>query len=319
MENDIRMLQVVISQLRQVGKAKKDDLENIVIVKDEYQNKYNQLFQIHRNLEEEFTNYKQDNELMKNLRLVIENLKSDYQNEQVTHKALQQSYLSLQGQYDVISNDLSLLQTDLNHRQLEITNLHLVIKQFHKEKDISISKLIEDFHKKQLVIQEEHEKYIQSLTFQFQKNIQEKVIQIQEMNQKFNDELLLKRKLEIDFNQEKRKMQKTLNDALSQIKNSQLDVVDRTLISNLIVSYFKRKRSLDVMALIARVLSFNDEQQVAVGLKPPSINLSLSSIVTSIIGTNKAPPPDIDVSVISFLLSYKYSTGNLNAIAIIGR
>ena len=59
---------------------------------------------------------------------------------------------------------------------------------------------------------------------------------------KLTDEALLRRKAELDMNAEKRRMQKTLEGAVAQLRNSQADVVDRTLISNLIISYFKRKR-----------------------------------------------------------------------------
>ncbi len=50
------------------------------------------------------------------------------------------------------------------------------------------------------------------------------------------------RKAEMDFNAEKRRVHKTLEGALSQLSNSQHDAVDRQLIANLIVSYFKRRR-----------------------------------------------------------------------------
>ncbi len=42
-------------------------------------------------------------------------------------------------------------------------------------------------------------------------------------------------------------------------------------------------RSVDVLKIIAKVLSFTDEQLVVVGLKVPPIDL-LSSIVTTVIG-----------------------------------
>ena len=77
---------------------------------------------------------------------------------------------------------------------------------------------------------------------------------------------------EMDLNTEKRQMQQTLQTALSQLK-SQDDVVDRILLSNLLVSYFQRRKSKDVLDLIAKVLNFSDEQKEAVGLKVPPNNL----------------------------------------------
>jgi len=51
-------------------------------------------------------------------------------------------------------------------------------------------------------------------------------------------------------------------------------------LSSLITNYC---RSVDVLKIIAKVLSFTDEQLVVVGLKVPPIDL-LSSIVTTVIG-----------------------------------
>ena len=76
----------------------------------------------------------------------------------------------------------------------------------------------------------------------------------------------------MDLNTEKRHMQQTLQTALSQLK-SQDDVVDRILLSNLLVSYFQRRKSRDILELIAKVLNFSDEQKEAVGLKVPPNNL----------------------------------------------
>jgi hypothetical protein len=57
-------------------------------------------------------------------------------------------------------------------------------------------------------------------------------------------------------------------------------------------------RSLDVLDLIAKVLSFTDEQKVAVGLKVGPINI-FTSILTNVIGVTPAKEPiDVEVSVI---------------------
>ena len=95
----------------------------------------------------------------------------------------------------------------------------------------------------------------------------------------------------MDLNTEKRQMQQTLQTALSQLK-SQGDVVDRILLSNLLVSYFQRRKSRDILDLIAKVLNFSDEQKEAVGLKVPPNNListlfSFATGPTSTSGTSE--------------------------------
>ena len=53
------------------------------------------------------------------------------------------------------------------------------------------------------------------------------------------------------------------------------------------------RRSLDVLDLIGRVLNFTEEQKIAVGLKPPQINI-VSSLYKTILG---APPKPVAVDV----------------------
>jgi hypothetical protein len=53
---------------------------------------------------------------------------------------------------------------------------------------------------------------------------------------------LIRRRLELEFNNEKKKMQSTLELTISQLNNSQKEVIDKSLIANLVVSYFKKKR-----------------------------------------------------------------------------
>ena len=110
------------------------------------------------------------------------------------------------------------------------------------------------------------------------------------LERKLDDEMLFRRKAEIDMNTEKRRMAKTLDSALKQLQNSREDVVDRALIANLIVNYFHRNRDKDILGLIAKILSFNDDQKEIVGLQPVSL---IASILTTVVG-KPPPPPDIE-------------------------
>lgn len=62
------------------------------------------------------------------------------------------------------------------------------------------------------------------------------------LEQMREDADLMRRKIEVEFNGEKRKMQQTLEVTIAQLNNSQRDVIDRTLVANLVVSYFKKRR-----------------------------------------------------------------------------
>lgn len=60
--------------------------------------------------------------------------------------------------------------------------------------------------------------------------------------QDLDDQELIRRQLEMEFNKEKKKMQQTLENAVRQLQNSSQDVIDRSLVANLIVSYFQRNK-----------------------------------------------------------------------------
>ena len=52
-------------------------------------------------------------------------------------------------------------------------------------------------------------------------------------------------------------------------------------------------RSVEVLKIIAKVLAFDDEQLIAVGLKVPPIDI-FATILSTVIG-KPAPPPDVEV------------------------
>ncbi len=52
-------------------------------------------------------------------------------------------------------------------------------------------------------------------------------------------------------------------------------------------------RSTDVLKIIAKVLAFDDEQLIAVGLKVPPIDL-IGTLLTTVMG-RPTPPPEVEV------------------------
>ena len=94
--------------------------------------------------------------------------------------------------------------------------------------------------------------------------------ELHESKQRVEDEALLRRKAQIDLNNEKKKMQKSLEGTLAQLRNNQADVVDRALIANLVASYFEKGFRKEILVLISKVLHFNEDQLVSVGLAVPA-------------------------------------------------
>jgi hypothetical protein len=64
--------------------------------------------------------------------------------------------------------------------------------------------------------------------------------------------------------------------ALNKLQHSQEDTVDRTLVKNLVVTYFRQRRSSEILGLISKILGFTENDKVEVGLQ-----VSEGSIVSS--------------------------------------
>ena len=59
-----------------------------------------------------------------------------------------------------------------------------------------------------------------------------------------------------------------------------------------------RYRSVEVLKIIAKVLAFDDEQLIAVGLKVPNIDI-FATILNTVIG-KPAAPPDVEVKYVPY-------------------
>jgi hypothetical protein len=248
-ETESRQLHQVISQLRQVRRTTKEDVDVIAIERNELK-----ILSINQNEELEKLKFQLSQQIdlimnvegMKNELLTSSSKETQLCNDlEVVQRNLARVEKELYDKetlYEMSQSDILILKQDLSTRSLELHNVHFALHQLEKERaqgeriiniecELKINKIIEE---KTQSIKEMEEICKNKLIDDA--NLRKSLVQTCE------DDELLRRKAEIDFNNEKRKMQKTLEDALSQLRNSSDDVVDRVLISNLIVSYFRRKR-----------------------------------------------------------------------------
>lgn len=135
-----------------------------------------------------------------------------------------------------------ILRHDLSLRTLELENLHAALSSIEKECESRVRGVRNEHQKKILSLEEEwHERsesekeaLLQDADFYRQK--------VQLAEERAQDEVLLRRRLEMDMSAEKRRLSGALEEALHRLQHSQEDVVDRTLVKNLVVTYFRQKR-----------------------------------------------------------------------------
>ncbi len=108
------------------------------------------------------------------------------------------------------------------------------------------------------------------------------------------------KKQSIDHYTEKKQLEKRFSTLLQQFHNStnatdklSVSLIDKELIKNLIIQYFQRKRSKEILELIAKVLQLNEEELVIVGLRVPAnpssylpLNGLFSTLVRNVVGIN---------------------------------
>ena len=158
------------------------------------------------------------------------------------HAILETAYYNKQQELINIQTDIKLLQYELQQKNIENNNIKLALDTLENEKNNNKYYIQDSINKAQQRWEQEKSSEIQQLqTLSTQKH-QNLLEQYTKLQQKLEDEVLLKKQLHIDMNIEKQKLQKSIEHIITQLQNSTKDVIDRTLISNLIVSYFQRKR-----------------------------------------------------------------------------
>ena len=147
-----------------------------------------------------------------------------------------------EGKIEVYQSDLKVTKQDLAIRSKELENIHLAMNRMEKEYQLNLKKIDESSNAKLKRYENECNHKIQEEIQVYQLKIDVLEKELKEKQLQIEDEVLLKRKLEIEMITEKKKLSTTLQHALNQLQNSQNDSVDRVLIKNLIVRYFQQRR-----------------------------------------------------------------------------
>ena len=278
-QKQMTQLQVIISQLRQANKSKQEDAEIVLKERDELRSEVDALQHTSRQLKE--VSHKAAREGENTASLSRKLAETEAREKEVVrkstdlrdkHNVLERTNFELTMYSETLQSDNLLLKQESERHSQELENLHSALQQLEREKEHIRAKGGEDVVLRTKGLEQGHADKLESTQKMWQEKMTKKESELRHLMQRVEDESLLRRKAQLDLDAEKRGMQKTLENALQQLRNSQDNVVDRQLVANLIASYFKRGRDKDVMDLISKVLSFDDDQLVSVGLKVPSIN-----------------------------------------------
>lgn len=317
-ETENRQLHQVIAQLRQVRKNNKGETDSMAAERDDLKRLCSELesrcavqTRTIGSLQEELTAAKQafdsaalaqwEQQQTAN-KVKTETLERAYHEAKMRVSRLEKECYEKDSNLDRFHSDQLLLQKELGQREEEVKNLKNALRHLENEKSHELSKHLSDFKLKLKNMELHFQEQLQTRENEWLQTLAEERKTQESLRERAEEAFLFRRKAEVEFSNERRKIQKTLEQAVAQLNNSQQDVVDRALIANLIVSYFQRKRSREVLDLISRVLDFTEEQQVATGLRPPpvlnfpivnSTGSVFSSILSSVVGAPPAQPVEV--------------------------
>lgn len=296
-DNENRQLHQVIQQLRQSRKQQNGEAESALVEVVQLRAQNQQYQQELQELRLKLVNF---NELAlshgdlsarsADLEQQVNRLEGAYHDAKRYLLSKEKECSDLKAKHDVMISELRMLQLDNSQRTLEIDNLRAALSS--TESDYHHLQLQ---HKKQLadsslVHADLLQQIKQSNSAQVQDAMREMQTKLASAEQHAQDQELLCRQAQWEFQKEKQRLQQSLQDVINQLQNSSKDVIDRALVANLVVSYFQRKRAREVLELIAKVLGFNEDQLVTVGLRVPPINL-FASLLQTVIG----PPTPVAV------------------------
>lgn len=298
-ENEARQLREVVSQLRQVRKVSKEDVDAVVNQRDDLKRQVDVQLQELEKLKTALAQSLSESEKLAQTRAELSEqdrkvaaLEKQLEDLRRSNGQLQQWEYESRAALEVARADTMVLRQDLSTTELELRNTQTALRTVERERDnlstrmqIEKAAMEENFRLKRETDRE-------AVADSYADKMLEFDIQIRNLSDRVEEEQLHRRKAEMEFYNEKLRMHKALEVTLHRLQDTQEDHVDRAVITNLIVTYFRRNRSREVLELIARILGFTDEEKTVVGLREAA---GLSTIFSAFMGiTPTAAPVDVD-------------------------
>jgi len=294
MEQEKAQLQLVITQLRTSKRSTREDTEAVVAERDDLLAKVASLQAAWTRDSQALVQYTQQaehaSESSGHLQYALQKVQSEYREAQISLQLLQAHAQELEkNNYDLnalcgaLQADMLLLQQEAERRLLEVSNLHKAMQQMQHEQGGGLQRGEQERAQLLALADERHEAELARERCAWEQQLAAEKEEVRQIRQRAEDESLLRRKAQLDLNAEKRSMQATLENTLSQLRNSADDAVDRQLVANLFVSYLRKGRPAEVLDLISKILGFTDSQMESVGLLAPKRHF-ISAIFSTLVG-----------------------------------
>lgn len=260
MEHEQRQLHQVIAQLRQTRKSNREDADSLVAERDALK-RDNELFisenaNIKMSLSEKqseaeiltqrvydlSTSYDQLSSELERLQEENRSLYNKYEERDSACKQLSKSLFDVESKLETLQSDLAMVRQDLDFKSVEVQNLNLAIDGMERESERRLASTNNDFETRLERLANEHRNNILAMERSLMQQVSNLQAALNESKQREVDEGLLRRKAEMEWVAERRRLQTAVESAMRKLQNSSEDVVDRAVVANLIVSYFRKRK-----------------------------------------------------------------------------
>jgi chromosome segregation ATPase len=260
MEHEQRQLHQVIAQLRQARKSNREDADSLVAERDALRRdadllhsenanikfslaeKQQEAEVLTRRLYELSTSFDQLSSELSRLRDENKSLFEKYDERDSRCKQLTKALFDAESKLELLQSDLAMMKQDLDFKSTEVQNLNLAIDGLEKESDRRIASANVDFEARLERLSKEHHNNVLALERSLMQQVSNLQASLAESKQREVDEGLLRRKAEMEWVAERKRLQTAVESAMRKLQNSSEDVVDRAVVANLIVSYFRKRK-----------------------------------------------------------------------------
>jgi hypothetical protein len=299
-EHEIGSLKEVISQLRRSKSSKMQEVDAGLKERDELRVKVADLMSHHKR-QENLQAREEDartsvavleSKLAEHLRqgresaATIKDLASQLHLEKQQFEKARQSEHASHSQLQVVKADLDVALADRERALSGMENLQHAIENFQAERDVEIAQIISrrtrelEAANEALLVKIEHlkvtHKEVQGSQCEEMAKLQSELADAQHALSGLADV----KETEIS------RMRRSLDLAIEQLQVQTEDVVDRSLVRNLLLQYFAKGKSAEVLELFTNILGFNDDDKQKVGLHPRGKGL-LHQLIAPL------PPPEL--------------------------
>jgi chromosome segregation ATPase len=250
LEEEKKQLNVIISQLRSTRRVNKDENDSVLAERNHFREQCEQL-------QAELLALRGQQQAQAAEAAYIAELEGSLQSSRDAQEQLLRASTELQDRFDglekqhhdgqlaleALASDHIIAKQDLENRERELGNMMSIIANVEGDSKAAVARLVKEHEARLEALRESASAALRESDARHEALQLADRAALKELRGQVEHEQALRRKLEVETRREKKRMEASVETALKQLKNTDMEgVVDRTLIANLITTYVQQRR-----------------------------------------------------------------------------